>query len=108
MPSNLPSRRVNFVENPDDAECYVGACVGMYSRAVGNRVGMTAGRAQYRIWKSGGSDERRAWREGRSPWINAFMKVVGPEVREHLQKVVVKELAKQKKIQAKKGTGARS
>ena len=97
----LPAKRVNFVTNPDDAECYVGACAGLYSRAIGNKTGLTAGQAQYRIHASGGSAERRAWREGRSPWVGAFLKVVGPDVREHLEKVVVKELAHQKALQAK-------
>lgn len=99
----LPAKRVNFVENPDDAECYVGAVFGLYSRVIGDRTGLSAGQAQYRVHQSGGSQERRAWREGRSPWFKNVMEIVGPEVDRHLKKVVVNELAKQKKAQRKKG-----
>jgi len=97
--------KVDFVNNVEDADCFVQASIGMYSRAIGKATGMTACRAQYRVWKSGGSAERKAWREGRSPWVSSFLKVVGPDVREHLKTTVLKELEKQqKKVRPKKGS----
>jgi hypothetical protein len=94
--------KVNFTGNIEDAECYLGACAGLYSRAIADNTGMTAGRAQYRIQMSGGSEKRRAWREGKSPWVRRFMDIVRPEVRQYLEQVVVKKLAQQAKARQRR------
>jgi hypothetical protein len=97
--------KVDFINNADDADCFVQASIGLYSRAIGRTTGMTACRAQYRVWKSGGSVERKAWREGRSPWVSSFLKVIAPDVREQLKATVLKELEQQqKKVRPKRGS----